>query len=71
MLSRAGETDLVYQLHLVHDPQGFASELFDKHLQRQKMAYENRLLVLSLVTRLVGMVRSRRPYIHVAPLTRG
>jgi hypothetical protein len=46
-------------LHLLHDPQGFSSELFEKHLQKKtRMSFENRLLVLSLVTRLVGMVSS-------------
>ncbi|TLS22673.1 uncharacterized protein PpBr36_06432 [Pyricularia pennisetigena] len=44
-------------LHLLHDPQGFAESLFHKHLQstRNKMSLENKLLVLQLVTRLVGL----------------
>ncbi|TPX08845.1 uncharacterized protein E0L32_009663 [Thyridium curvatum] len=44
-------------LHLLHDPQGFAETLFSKHLQnsKSKMALENKLLVLQLVTRLVGL----------------
>jgi protein SDA1 len=44
-------------LHLLHDPQGFAENLFSKHLQntKSKMSLENRLLVLQLVTRLVGL----------------
>ncbi|KAL2149721.1 hypothetical protein VTH82DRAFT_8373 [Thermothelomyces myriococcoides] len=44
-------------LHLIHDPQGFAEKLFQKHLQntKNKFSLENRLLVLQLVTRLVGL----------------
>ncbi|TID17913.1 SDA1-domain-containing protein [Venturia nashicola] len=44
-------------LHLLHDPQGFAEELFRKHLQPQKskLNLEQKLLVLQLVTRLVGL----------------
>jgi protein SDA1 len=47
-------------LHLLHYPQGFAEELFRKHLQPQnnqkgKLSLEQRLLVLQLVTRLVGL----------------
>ncbi|KAL2160799.1 hypothetical protein VTH06DRAFT_996 [Thermothelomyces fergusii] len=44
-------------LHLVHDPQGFAEKLFQKHLQntKNKFSLENRLLILQLVTRLVGL----------------
>jgi protein SDA1 len=44
-------------LHLLHYPQGFAEELFRKHLQPQKgkLNLEQRLLVLQLVTRLVGL----------------
>ncbi|EON97830.1 putative sda1 domain-containing protein [Phaeoacremonium minimum UCRPA7] len=44
-------------LHLLHDPQGFAEQLFQKHLQntKSKLALENKLLVLQLVTRLVGL----------------
>lgn len=45
--------------HLLHDPQGFADQVFQKHLQstgkNKKMTLENRLLVLQLVTRLVGL----------------
>ncbi|KAL8999847.1 MAG: hypothetical protein Q9169_001388 [Polycauliona sp. 2 TL-2023] len=43
--------------HLLHDPQGFAESLFFKHLQssKSKLNLENRLLVLQLVSRLVGL----------------
>ncbi|WYZ37094.1 hypothetical protein EsH8_II_000600 [Colletotrichum jinshuiense] len=43
--------------HLLHDPQGFAENVFEKHLQNTKtrMLHENKLLVLQLVTRLVGL----------------
>ncbi|KAK4455177.1 SDA1-domain-containing protein [Podospora aff. communis PSN243] len=44
-------------LHLIHDPQGFAEHLFQKHLQNKKNRFslENKLLILQLVTRLVGL----------------
>jgi protein SDA1 len=44
-------------LHLLHDPQGFAEELFSKHLQgsKAKLNLEQKLLVLQLVSRLVGL----------------
>lgn len=44
-------------LHLIHDPQGFAEQLFQKHLQNTKCKFslDNKLLVLQLVTRLVGL----------------
>jgi protein SDA1 len=44
-------------LHLIHDPQGFAEKLFQKHLQNTKNRFslENKLLILQLVTRLVGL----------------
>ncbi|KAM7219208.1 SDA1 domain containing protein [Rhypophila decipiens] len=44
-------------LHLLHDPQGFAEQLFQKHLQNTKNRFslDNKLLVLQLVTRLVGL----------------
>ncbi|EZF33701.1 hypothetical protein H109_00981 [Trichophyton interdigitale MR816] len=44
-------------LHLLHDPQGFAENLFQKHLQntKAKLNLEQRLLVLQLVSRLVGL----------------
>ncbi|KUI55255.1 Protein sda1 [Cytospora mali] len=44
-------------LHLLHDPQGFAEQLFQKHLlnTKAKLALESKLLVLQLVTRLVGL----------------
>ena len=44
-------------LHLLHDPQGFAETLFSKHLQntKSKLNLENKLLVLQLVSRLVGL----------------
>ena len=43
--------------HLLHDPQGFAEALFSKHLQntRSRLNLEQKLLVLQLVTRLVGL----------------
>ena len=43
--------------HLLHDPQGFAEALFSKHLQntRSKLNPEQKLLVLQLVSRLVGL----------------
>lgn len=46
-------------LHLLHDPQGFAEQLFQKHLanNKSKLALESKLLVLQLVTRLVGLHR--------------
>lgn len=44
-------------LHLVHDPQGFAEKLFQKHLQntKNKFSLDSKLLILQLVTRLVGL----------------
>ncbi|KNG88589.1 SDA1 domain protein [Aspergillus nomiae NRRL 13137] len=44
-------------LHLLHDPQGFAETLFSKHLQnsKSKLNLEQKLQVLQLVTRLVGL----------------
>lgn len=44
-------------LHLLHDPQGFAETLFSKHLQngKSKLNLEQKLLVLQLVSRLVGL----------------
>jgi protein SDA1 len=45
-------------LHLLHDPQGFAESLFTKHLKTAKINQHNReqkLLVLQLVSRLVGL----------------
>jgi protein SDA1 len=46
-------------LHLLHDPQGFAETLFSKHLQngKSKLDLEQKLYVLQLVTRLVGLHR--------------
>ena len=46
-------------LHLLHDPQGFAENLFQKHLHnsRSKLNLEQKLIVLQLVTRLVGLHR--------------
>ena len=43
--------------HLLHDPQGFAEALFSKHLQaaKTKLNLEQKLLVLQLVSRLVGL----------------
>ena len=43
--------------HLLHDPQGFAETLFSKHLQNtnSKLNLEQKLLVLQLVSRLVGL----------------
>lgn len=44
-------------LHLLHDPQGFAEQLYSKHLAntKAKLALESKLLVLQLVTRLIGL----------------
>ncbi|KAJ4152974.1 hypothetical protein LMH87_009489 [Akanthomyces muscarius] len=44
-------------LHLLHDAQGFAEQLFSKHLQntKTKLSLDSKLLVLQLVTRLVGL----------------
>jgi len=44
-------------LHLLHDPQGFVEGLFSKHLQntKSKLNLEQKLLVLQLVSRLVGL----------------
>lgn len=43
--------------HLLHDPQGFAEALFSKHLQntRSKLNLEQKLQVLQLVSRLIGL----------------
>ena len=43
--------------HLLYDPQTFAEDLFSKHVQTSdsKLNLENRLLVLQLVSRLVGL----------------
>jgi protein SDA1 len=44
-------------LHLLHDPQGFAEALFSKHLQntKSKLNLDQKLLVLQLVSRLIGL----------------
>ncbi|RVX68663.1 hypothetical protein B0A52_07090 [Exophiala mesophila] len=44
-------------LHLLHDPQGFAESMFSKHLQntKSKLNLEQKLLVLQLVSRLIGL----------------
>ncbi|OKL56074.1 hypothetical protein UA08_08597 [Talaromyces atroroseus] len=44
-------------LHLLHDSQGFSEELFSKHLQntKSKLNLEQKLLVLQLVSRLIGL----------------
>ncbi|KAH9821987.1 protein SDA1-like [Teratosphaeria destructans] len=46
-------------LHLLHDPQGFAEKLFQQHLQpsqpKVKLNLEQKLYVLNLVSRLVGL----------------
>ncbi|KAK1056305.1 Severe Depolymerization of Actin [Friedmanniomyces endolithicus] len=46
-------------LHLLHDPQGFAEKLFAQHLQpsqpKVRLNLEQKLLVLNLVSRLVGL----------------
>lgn len=43
--------------HLLHDPQGFAETLFSKHLHNAKLKLnlEQKLLVLQLVSRLIGL----------------
>jgi protein SDA1 len=52
-------------LHLLHDPQGFADNMFFKHLQngKSKLKLEQKLLVLQLVSRLVGLHK-----LHIMPL---
>ncbi|TKA26621.1 hypothetical protein B0A50_04729 [Salinomyces thailandicus] len=46
-------------LHLLHDPQGFAEKLFQQHLQpaqpKVRLNLEQKLLILNLVSRLVGL----------------
>ncbi|KAF1986727.1 SDA1 domain protein [Aulographum hederae CBS 113979] len=44
-------------LHLLHDPQGFAENLFSRHLQaaKSRLNLEQKLTVLQLVSRLVGL----------------
>ncbi|KAI9887077.1 MAG: Severe Depolymerization of Actin [Watsoniomyces obsoletus] len=44
-------------LHLLHDPQGFAEAIFSRHLQssKSKLNLAQKLLVLQLVSRLVGL----------------
>jgi protein SDA1 len=44
-------------LHLLHNPQTFAETLFSKHLQNTKsrLNLEQKLLVLQLVSRLIGL----------------
>jgi protein SDA1 len=46
-------------LHLLHDPQGFAEELFQRHLQpaqpKVRLNLDQKILVLQLVSRLVGL----------------
>ncbi|KAK0843893.1 Severe Depolymerization of Actin [Friedmanniomyces endolithicus] len=48
-------------LHLLHDPQGFAEKLFAQHLQpsqpKVRLNLEQKLLVLNLVSRLVGLYK--------------
>lgn len=46
-------------LHLLHDPQSFAETLFVRHLQssRSTLNLEQKLMVLQLVSRLVGLHR--------------
>nr|POE86527.1 protein sda1 [Quercus suber] len=46
-------------LHLLHDPQTFAEKLFSQHLQpsqpRVRLILEQKVLVLNIVSRLVGL----------------
>lgn len=44
-------------LHLLHDPQGFSEQLFEKHLYntKAKLSLDSKLIILQLVTRLVGL----------------
>ena len=44
-------------LHLLHDPQGFTEQLFEKHLRntKSKLDHDQKLECLSLVTRLIGL----------------
>ncbi|OQE20275.1 hypothetical protein PENFLA_c017G09855 [Penicillium flavigenum] len=52
-------------LHLLHDPQGFAENMFFKHLQNGKsnLKLEQKLQVLQLISRLVGLHK-----LHIMPL---
>ncbi|CAI7628483.1 unnamed protein product [Penicillium bialowiezense] len=52
-------------LHLLHDPQGFSENMFYKHLQngKSKLNLEQKLQVLQLVSRLVGLHQ-----LHIMPL---
>ena len=43
-------------LHLINDPQSFAEELFKK-LEHSKEKFEVRLLMMSLISRLIGLHR--------------
>ncbi|KAF3929612.1 hypothetical protein ABW19_dt0209917 [Dactylella cylindrospora] len=44
-------------LHLLHDPQGFAENLYSLHLARNnsKLSMEQKLSVLQLISRLIGL----------------
>ncbi|KAF3926879.1 hypothetical protein ABW20_dc0104605 [Dactylellina cionopaga] len=44
-------------LHLLHDPQGFAENLYSMHLAKSnsRLSMEQKLLVLQLVSRLIGL----------------
>ncbi|KAF8477294.1 SDA1-domain-containing protein [Kalaharituber pfeilii] len=44
-------------LHLLRDPQGFIEQLYSMHLspKNTKLSLENKLVVLQLVTRLIGL----------------
>lgn len=44
-------------LHLLHDAQDFAEQLFSKHLHntKAKLSLDSKILVLQLVTRLIGL----------------
>lgn len=53
-------------LHLLHDPQGFAEQLYSMHLspKNSKLSLENKLIILQLVTRLVGLHKLELPQIY-------
>ena len=55
-------------LHLLHDPQGFAEALFSRHLQSTgkaaKLNLDQKLLVLQLVSRLVGLHKLHIPSLY-------
>lgn len=53
-------------LHLINDPQSFVEKLFNK-LEHSKEKFEVRLMLMSLISRLIGLhqVSYRTLYIHI------